>query len=676
MWYSNLYRRHLIDMHIDDWSPEFLSQFSPEAYVENLKTAQINYAMIYFQSHAGQCYFPTATGDLHAGMKNRPDLMKRTVDLCKENGIRVCGYYSLIYNTREHDKHPEWRLLQPSGDSDRNSRNTTIETLPFASVKPARYGFCCPNNPGYREFVFRQIDEMLDFFQPDAMFFDMPFWPHLCYCDHCKARYKEFTGHEIPVDPQLGTQEYYEVLQYKIKFMGEFIQGVSDYVKLRRPGMPVEHNIAHAVTGVTDFGCVEEVVNACDYVGGDLYGNLYNHSFSCKCFRAMSANQPFEQMITRCKSGLRVHTVTKSVDEMKTAISNTMAHHGASLVIDAIDPVGTMDERVYQRIGEVFDFQKQYEPWFTGDYVEDIGIYFGMRSRMRKDTFHSRDCCKLLSKALIRAHIPHGVTGSFSELDRYPIIAAPVLSKLEDGDNERLIRYVADGGTLYISYCQNQKLVETLTGHKLLGMTDEVNLYFAPKPEYQSLFGWFNEKYPLPMDNAAPIVEPGKDATVLATITFPYTKPDSPQFASIHSNPPGIPSQIPAITVNSYGKGKVIWSALPLESMDFSDHGEILVSLLRFAHPMDYAFTSDAPFHVEITAFRNADSITVNANALCEDTVAIDVPSFEIRVKTDTAPKAVVLLPQSDTVSFTYENGYTVFRTRTLHIFDMYQIQF
>ena len=45
MWYSNLYRRHLIDMHIDDWSPEFLSQFSPEAYVENLKTAQINYAM-------------------------------------------------------------------------------------------------------------------------------------------------------------------------------------------------------------------------------------------------------------------------------------------------------------------------------------------------------------------------------------------------------------------------------------------------------------------------------------------------------------------------------------------------------------------------------------------------------------------------------------------------------
>ena len=300
MWYSNLYRRHLIDMHINDWHPDFLSQFSPEAYVENLKTARINYAMIYFQSHAGLCYFPTAVGDLHAGMTDRPDMIKRTVELCKENGIRVCGYYSLIYNTREHDKHPEWQLLQQSGQSSRQSNGS-------------RYGLCCPNNPEYRDFVFKQIDEMLDYFEPDAMFFDMPFWPYLCYCPHCQVRYKEFSGHAIPASTQLGTPEHDEMLRYKIKFMGEFIQSISDHVKKKRPDVSVEHNTAYAVTGVTDFGCVEEVVKACDYVGGDLYGNLYNHSFASKCFRAMSANQPFEQMVSRCKPGLRAHTLTKTV---------------------------------------------------------------------------------------------------------------------------------------------------------------------------------------------------------------------------------------------------------------------------------------------------------------------------------------------------------------------------
>ena len=65
MWYSDRYRRNLTDMHIADWHSDFLSRFSPETYVENLKLAHINYAMLYLQSHAGLCYFPTESGILH-----------------------------------------------------------------------------------------------------------------------------------------------------------------------------------------------------------------------------------------------------------------------------------------------------------------------------------------------------------------------------------------------------------------------------------------------------------------------------------------------------------------------------------------------------------------------------------------------------------------------------------
>ena len=68
MWYSNRFRRHLMDMHIDDWHQDFLSRFSPEIYVENLKQAHINYAMLYLQSHAGLCYWPTKTGQMHRAL--------------------------------------------------------------------------------------------------------------------------------------------------------------------------------------------------------------------------------------------------------------------------------------------------------------------------------------------------------------------------------------------------------------------------------------------------------------------------------------------------------------------------------------------------------------------------------------------------------------------------------
>ncbi|MBQ1985275.1 MAG: hypothetical protein II230_03080, partial [Clostridia bacterium] len=71
MFYSNLYRRHLLDMHIEDWDNRFLSKFSPEVYVENLKIAEVNYAMVYLQSHVGLCYFPTKTGETHAAVKKQ-----------------------------------------------------------------------------------------------------------------------------------------------------------------------------------------------------------------------------------------------------------------------------------------------------------------------------------------------------------------------------------------------------------------------------------------------------------------------------------------------------------------------------------------------------------------------------------------------------------------------------
>lgn len=674
MWYSDRYRRHLIDMHIDDWHQDFLSQFSPEAYVENLKLANINYAMLYLQSHAGLCYWPTKTGQMHRALEKDPALIRRTAQLCREADIKVCGYYSLIYNTREHDRHPDWRMVRADGISQREAGSSGGGKMAFSSNKTFRYGLCCPNNPDYKQFVFDQIDEMLDYFPLDALFFDMPFWNHTCYCRHCQEKYNALYGHGIPVDPEAYTPEYNELNRFKGAQMGAFIQAVTNHVKALRPEMPIEHNFACSIANDSFTGCFEPIASACDYVGGDLYGNLYNHSFACKYFRTASPNQPFEQMFSRCKPALTMHTLTKSLDEMKTAVAVTMAHHGATLVIDAIDPVGTMDERVYRQMGKVFDFQKPYEPYFTGEPIADAAIYYGLRSRAMGETFNSRECCKNLGQTFIRSHIPFNVTGSFGPLCQYPFIAAPVQTELEDGDNARLIDYVNQGGILYLSGCQNKDLLETLTGHTLLGQTEEENVYIAPTENYVNLFGWFNRKYPLPFDSTAPVVKPGSGAEVIATLTLPYTRPTEMRFASIHSDPPGIATELPAITLSTYGKGKVLWSALPLEFMEYPEYREVLLNLFYLAGLKAESFFSDAPGNVEITVFQNNDSITVNCVSLQEEDFSSVAP-FTVKICCP-EPAAVLLLPEKQPLPFRHKDGYVEFSTRTLDIFDMYQIIF
>jgi len=673
MWYSNLYRRHLTDMHIEDWHPDFLKKFSPESYVENLVKAQVQYAMIAAQTHTGLSHYPTRSGEMHQGMADRPDMIKKTVDLCKEKGIKVCLYYSLIYNTREHDKHPEWRMLLTDGMSRRVSPTNQVEGLAFASTKYRRYGFCCLNNPGYLDFLHKQIDEILEYFDFEVFFFDMPFWNHTCYCPHCQERYRARYGTDIPVTPAPRSQEYYQLNQFKYDEMARFIQGLTDYIKAQAPDMCVEYNFAQAVDAHSFSACGEEVAYASDFVGGDLYGDLYNHAFACKFYRAITPNQPFEQMLSRCKPALRMHTLTKSLEELKAAVSVTMAHHGATLIIDAIDPVGTQDSRVYDRIGKVFSYQKPYEPYFTGKPIADVGIYYGIRSRIRKDPLSALVCCSNLSNTLTRAHIPFDITGSFGPLDRYSVIAAPMLSTLEEKDAQRLYDYVCQGGTLYLSGYENQAITELLTGHKLLQRTEENNLYIAPKKEYEALFGDFNADYPLPFDSTAPVVEPSADSTVLATLTFPYTTPNELRYAAIHSDPPGIPSDIPAVTERKLGKGKVIWSALPLEAWAFREYRDIMLGLLGLKDTK-FTFGSDAPANVEITAYDNGDNITVNAVTLSEEPV--EIAGFKIWVKTATDPSQVRLLPNEESIPFTWDNGYTCFTARNLSFFDMYQICF
>lgn len=128
--------------------------------------------------------------------------------------------------------------------------------------------------------------------------------------------------------------------------MGEFARFVTDYTKAKMPGVSVEHNYANAVAADSaDIGSTELVNDACDYTGGDLYGDLYDHSFTAKYYRGVTRNPPFEYMTVRCDKKLSAHTVTKTEAALSLEVLLTAAHHGASLVIDAVDPVGTFLRR-------------------------------------------------------------------------------------------------------------------------------------------------------------------------------------------------------------------------------------------------------------------------------------------------------------------------------------------
>ncbi len=673
MWYKNAFRRHLCDMHIDDWNPEFLSQFSSETYLNNLKTAKIQNAMIYFQSHVGLCYYPTKSGKMHQAFVGKEDQIKRLTELCHSEGISVTGYYSLIYNNWAHDQHPEWRIIGKNGLSMRQADIDAHKDRIF------RYGLCCPNNPDYRAFVSQQIHEIADYFTFDGMFFDMLFWPQMCRCESCRKRWQKEVGGSLPESENWNDPEWLLHIQKRREWMGEFANWATQELKTLAPHASVEHNFASAVLPEGKLGVSESINEACDYTGGDLYGGIIQQSFTCKFYKNITKNQPFEYMFSRCEPDLKKHTTIKSEDVMLSSMFLTAAHHGATLVIDAIDPVGTMDARVYEQIGKTFAKIIPYENQLcSGKMIEDIGVYYSFKSKFNphNEPYTNHVCALHTVEHFIYNNICCGITGSYHSILDYKILVASALTDQDQEDFNRIIQYVEKGGNLYFSGGDCTALLKTFFNAHITKRTKESTVYIAPTSSVADCFMYFNEKYPLPFEGTAPIVENMSANTILAHLTLPYTTMNNEKFASIHSNPPGIQTTIPAIAYKEFGKGKVLWSALPIEGESSSVYHSILLDLLKNVFCFEPTISSSAPKNVEITAFEEKNATTINAVLLNSEYKAPSIDSFEILCKTPQTPKEVTLLPNHEPIPFAYSNGVVSFKTRKLNIFDMYRITY
>ena len=678
MWFENNFRRHLCDMHIDDWDEQFLSRFSPEEYVQNLKTAKIKSAMLYLQSHVGLCYYPTKSGKIHNGFIGKEDAMLRLVKLCREAGIATTGYYSLIYNTWAHDLHPQWRMVSQEGKSRREAAGD-VEEMEFSDKsKQARYGLCCPNNMEYRAFVEEQIKEIAEYFPVDGMFYDMLFWPHLCYCESCQKRWAEEVGGELPLHCDWSDPKWLLHIHKRRQWMGEFAQWATDLTKALMPGVSVQHNVSQAALPSQLSSCAEEVVAACDYAGGDLYRGGYGHTFACKFYRSITRYQPFEYMFSRCAPNLAAHTQIKSRDIMRSEVFQTAANHGATLVIDAIDPVGTMDKRVYQQIGDVFDELIPYEPYLVGKPIEDVGLYYSLKSRFNAhgEIYTNFEGVTNALQTMIENNILCGITGGFHSLDKYKVLVAPALTQMDVYDNQRLIDYVKNGGCLYFSGGDNPALVEEFFHGQIAGRTKEQVVYLAPKDAAQNCFDYFNEDRPLNFNGSAPIVQGIDPDSVLATLTLPYTHQNTKKFASIHSNPPGIKTDIPAMAVTKYGKGTVLWSAVAIECIELYEHRQIFADILKQFFCLRSTIISDAPKDVEVTVFKTDHSLLVNTVLINHDRNARKVEDFTVSVVCDQPPKALALLPQGTDQDCTICANTISFRVSSMGIFKMFEIRF
>lgn len=646
MWIEGNYRRNLLDMHIDDWNEEFLSKVNPEEYAEALKDASVQAAMVKAMPHTGLCNYPTKINRMHKGLKGR-DFFGEVVDECHKRGIAVIAYFSQVFDNYAYDNHPSWRTVSADGLNHKEFRN-------MGWFRNGRYGIVCPNNEEYRQYIKEHLIELNSMYDFEGMFLDMTFYPDICYCASCREKYYKETGKEMPRVIDWKSQEFRDWQRIREKWMAEFAAFTTKCVKEVNPKCTIEHQMSMIASSYI-HACSEWIADEVDYTGGDYYGGFLQQSFINKLYKNISPNLPFVYHTSRCDPELAFHTTTKSYEELLLHVITALFHNGAFLLVDAINPDGTIVPSVYHDLmKKVYSKTKPCEKYVSGDFVKDVSIWFSSHSKFDPNECDVRiedknfnpdlymEAPLKLSSILREKNIPYDVIGSKNLKDcNTKVLAVCHVSEILDDEMEAIERFVAEGGTLYVSgpighkklakmmgvvetpVCDNKKTVESFT-------------YLNPTNEGSKIFDGFNALAPLsvPMSQYVQDFEENTEHKVLATLTLPYTVPSSPEFSAIHSNPPGIHTKIPAVFETKYLKGRIFYVSAPIEIskpyMSRQAVGRIFDELIK-----DRSYISNAPKMVETLMWKKDGETYLALLNEQEESPFIKVHDIEVIIKGD-----------------------------------------
>lgn len=676
-----VYSSFLVDTHITEHDESFLTKFDPASFVAAIKQTGASSAMVYACCHNGNCHYPTRVGHMHKNLHGR-DIFGETIKLLRAEGIVPRAYYTIVYQRHAARNNPDWRVSQVDGAQ--NYR---------------RSWYNCPNSEGYRQFVKAHVAEIAAY-DVEGMFVDMTFWPGICVCHSCRSRYLREAGSDIPMTINWDDPTWVRFQRSRERWLAEAAHDITGAIKAVNPNIAVSHQFSPAILGWM-YGQSPAMALASDLPSGDFYGGKHQQRMGAKVLAAFTKKLPYEFMASRCVS-LYDHTSNKSEEELLCSCATTLANGGSYLLIDAINPDGTLEQPFYKRMTGL---AKSLEPFKRAAEAHrpvlqaNVGLYFSMASQVRRD--HNgkstraimdpannmlagsdlRPMQELLGTSVIlnRAKIPYRVitelTTDFTGLTSIIINDAAYLSADEV---ERLRQFVRNGGTLIATGLTSYYDID---GHTTgdFALADVFGVSFAKRFTKQ----W---SYTVPAERGetmsckspGPVVN-ATTATVLARLAEPIFDPDDfEHFASYHSNPPGPTSEHAALTVNRYGRGKCVFlycSSLSLQQEAQQTFG---AELFRTHAPSSIVRSTNAPHSVEITLLR---STTTSSYLLCLVNYQDELPNIPVHdlevtlaLPGNALPASCRRISDGRTIEFALQGEQTTLKLSRLTTLEMIEI--
>ncbi len=540
-WHETTFRKLFFDYHTHAEAWGVGRDFDAEAWAERLKNAHAEGVSVFAKCARGWRYYRKGnTGWVHPKLPEGMDMLGEMVEACKKRNIRVIAYYHTFSSENLAAEHPEWRYMSADGR--------------------ARGAGICLLTPMMEQHMIPQIEDIVSNYDIDGIFLDGTYASGLCYCPTCRAKFREATGLELPVED--GDKGWAEAVSWRKGEHQKVRQKVIDAVRridphvlvsinwvysLRQPEVPPE-NLGYMMIDIFPYN----QVFAASYIG--KYWATLGTSYDIM-------NTAFLRWWGDWDS--------KPAAAMQQECGAILANGGKTWLGFQLNAFHAIDQAVLDEMGKAMKFVEEREE-YCRDYspVPYIAVLHSTKMHYKdKPSFRvDEEPVQALHKMMLENGLHYNFVNEATLLrtiNDYRLVILPDQRFLDGELAEAIRQYVRNGGSIIATTLTGTQdtnyantgtfMLEDVLGVRYAGLYPHTHGYIYPKA------AWLKENM-LDMPHQAwgtfVYAEP-VTAESIAELWDIYLMEDGKLLLT--SSPPGKNTGYPGVTLNRFGKGRAAY---------------------------------------------------------------------------------------------------------------------
>lgn len=427
------YRQIHLDFHTAPVIDDVGTQFDIKDFVQTLKDAHVNSINIFAKCHHGMCYYPTKIGRMHPALKF--DMMGQMIEELHKNDIKCPLYFPIGWEEDAAD-HTDWLEM----GSDGIPGHKKPDDASYYSWRKL-----CLNNSAYKEYIKAQVQELIDGYEVDGLWFDIIF-QRKCICPECVAEMKA-EGLDPDVERDVLTHDEETLLKFQIE--------MNEYIAQSGKSIPTFYNSSWAPNSGSDGLEIDRRAKHQDHMEIESLPSGewgYNH-FPLFVNYHNRNNEDVIGMNGKFHLSWGDHGSLKNNEALEYECFRMIANGSACCVGDQLHPRGYMNKAAYERIGRVYAEIEKLEKYCDGSKkIADIGVFVST-DFYEKNTLSDEGVMRML----MELHYTFDFIPVTESIDKYKLVILPDKIKIDEALSDKLKKYVQKGGRVLATYRSTDK---------------------------------------------------------------------------------------------------------------------------------------------------------------------------------------------------------------------------